>query len=188
MFTHLLQDHWDNNGSIFPWREPSACFSPPVISPSLRWFRTHIIGCNLSVCLYRQPNIWTAELSDGWRAGNFSYPSACSYLSLPFPLFSGSLHLPISSQSSFFCFVLSSESSSLIVFLFYLPVAFPASVSSFFFHPPPSPTFPFSFPLAGCSHIYSPVPAREWAMCVSPMVAEGAAEPEVNIRCESSHL
>lgn len=25
-------------------------------------------------------------------------------------------------------------------------------------------------------------------MCVSPMVAEGAAEPDVNIRCESSHL
>lgn len=25
-------------------------------------------------------------------------------------------------------------------------------------------------------------------MCVSPVVAEGAAEPDVNIRCESSHL
>lgn len=25
-------------------------------------------------------------------------------------------------------------------------------------------------------------------MCVSPIVAEGAAEPDANIRCESSHL
>lgn len=75
----LNADHWESSVSPFPWWEPSVWFSPPVISPSSRWFPTHITGCNLSVCLYRQLNIWTAELSEGWRAGNFFDPSAILY-------------------------------------------------------------------------------------------------------------
>lgn len=52
---------------------------------------------------------------------------------------------------------------------------------------PPPTTYHFCSCWQGAA-IYLSVPAREWVMRVSSVVAEGAAEPDVNIRFESSHL
>lgn len=57
--------------------------------------------------------------------------------------------------------------------------------SPFSLHPPTS--YHFCSRWQGAA-IYLSVPAREWVMRVSSVVAEGAAEPDVNIRFESSHL
>lgn len=105
---------------------------------------------------------------------------------------STSSYFPISCQKNFF----------LLCFIFWVIISDPVLISislwpSQLLLPippqPPAPTPLHHPPSHFCSRwqgaaIYSTVPAREWAMCVSPMVAEGAAEPNVNIRCESSHL
>lgn len=101
----------------------------------------------------------------------------------------------MSSTNILFCFVSSSKenfwsrrySSSLFASFsrWPLPLIFP-HFSSIPFQPPPT-----SYHFCSCwqgAAIYLSVPAREWVMRVSSVVAEGAAEPDVNIRFESSHL
>lgn len=110
-----------------------------------------------SVCLPLPPtNIWTDELSDGWRAGNFSCPSACSAIPPPSSPYSTSSSFPIASQNFFFAlFHLPSRHLRHIVLfpsLFGLPrFCFLCSSSAALHHP----SFPFSFPLAGFSHIFA---------------------------------
>lgn len=142
-----------------------------------------------SVCLLLPPtkhlNSRTLWWVEGWKLllhiclHLFLLPSLILPLSTPSPV----------KTSSLLCFILRvliCDPTLIFISLSGLP-----GFSLFFlFHPVP-PLHPPPSRFRSCwqgAAIYSPVPAREWAMCVSPIVAEGAAEPDVNIRCESSHL
>lgn len=145
-----------------------------------------------AICLSVFTANQTSEQPNSLMGGgleDFSCMAVCFVIPPPLSPYSTSSSLPISSQNFFFAlFFLLNSHLWTCSFFFFLSVVSLASVSFFFLHatsfPPP---FHFRSRWQGAAK-YSPVPAREWAMCMSPIVAEGAAEPDVNIRCESSHL
>lgn len=155
-----------------------------MIPNTYRWLQ--------SVCLLLPPtkhlNSRTLWWVEGWKPllHVFLLCHTPFFPSSPSP-YSTSSSLPVSSQILLkFAFVLSSKFLSVILLLFL-------SLWPLRLFPVPSPPLlhPYSSNFRSCwqgAAIYLPVPAREWVMCVSPIVAEGAAEPDANIRCESSHL
>ncbi len=109
-----------------------------------------------SVCLPLPPtkhlNSRTLWWVEGWK---LLLPVCLLSYTSPFSSFHLFIFLHIQSNNFSFALFhpLSHHLSSCSYF--YLSMAFPSSVSSFFLHPPPSSSFPFSFPLAGCSHIFA---------------------------------
>ncbi len=106
-----------------------------------------------AICLSAFTANQTSEQPNSLMGGRLeTSPHMPVLLYLPLLFFFPPLHL----QSKLcLCFVLSSELSFLIPSFFLSLFGPPASVSSFFLHPPPSPAFPFSFLLAECSHIFA---------------------------------
>lgn len=164
----------------------------PLMSLARLWNDSQHIPL-AAICLSAFTANQTSEQPYSLMSGGLESAPAClsapPHPVIPLSLFSIlSLHLFPSPIKNLFlvCFVSSTDFLRLILLLFYfifISLASPGSPV-----PPPSPFLQFSFLLALHSDMFACSCEGVSDVCVSPIVAEGAAEPDVNIRCESSHL